>query len=213
MEPLSSPWVAADTDRTNGLEQTLQLMSAGERHRFSVAWLDLLARGRQMGRAIVSGADPLPDGHTSRARPRRRGGASYPGALLRRPTMEVPRRFPSGLLHERGVRAFIAIWWRLAPRPSAIVRSRYAVLLPAGCVGDLEQVWRGGLDSVPILIPDGQESALERCFRLIQLRRLPVYLAVFSGSGHGSAGRSRLRCRAGRSRWTCQLALPACAQL
>ena len=58
-EPLASPWVAADVDRTDGLAQTLELMGGSERHRYSVAWLDLLADGPRMGRAIVSRADPL----------------------------------------------------------------------------------------------------------------------------------------------------------
>src|SRR5271165_1582053 len=59
-EPLPSPWVAEDSDRTNGLQETLELMDGVERRRYSVAWLDLLGRGAAMGRAIVSRADPLP---------------------------------------------------------------------------------------------------------------------------------------------------------
>ena len=60
VEPLGSPWVAADLDRTDGLEQTLELLGGQERHRYSVAWLDLLADGPSIGRAVVSRADPLP---------------------------------------------------------------------------------------------------------------------------------------------------------
>ena len=95
-EPLRSPWVAADVDRTDGLEQTLELMSGAERHRYSVAWLDLLADGSKMGRAIVSRADPLAsDAATPAGRGRRAASGAYPGSLSRRPAFEVPRGFPA----------------------------------------------------------------------------------------------------------------------
>ena len=61
-EPLANPWVAEDVDRTNGLEQTLELIGGEDPRRYSVAWLDMLAEGPSMGRAIVSRADPLAPG-------------------------------------------------------------------------------------------------------------------------------------------------------
>lgn len=184
-EPLSSPWVAADTDRTDGLEQTLQLMSSVERRRYSVAWLDLLAGGAQMGRAIVSRADPLPDGYTAMVRPRRMRGAGYPSALLHGPTLEVPQRFPGGLLNERGVRAFNAMRWQLAPRRErARPLGMVPYFFPLDAVGDWNRLYgAAGLIQYQFVMPSGEESALERCFRLIQLRRLPVYLAVFKRFG------------------------------
>src|SRR6202171_3285166 len=117
VERLASPWVAADLDRTDGLEQTLELLSGEESHRYSVAWLDLLAAGSKMGRAVVSQADPLPAGiapPASRGLSRRRN--AYAGSLARRPALEVPRRFPGGLLRRSGVRTFNALYWRASPR-------------------------------------------------------------------------------------------------
>ncbi|HYM54836.1 MAG TPA: FAD-binding oxidoreductase, partial [Solirubrobacteraceae bacterium] len=116
-EPLPCPWVAADVDRTEGLEQTLELMGGEERHRYSVAWLDMLAEGAKMGRAIVSHADPLPaDGAGPRARGRRAAGGAYPGTLSRRAAFEVPSGFPAALLRPAGMRTFNALRWRAAPR-------------------------------------------------------------------------------------------------
>jgi decaprenylphospho-beta-D-ribofuranose 2-oxidase len=60
-EPLPA-CVADDADRTDGLEETLALMTADDPHRYSVAWLDLLAGGSKSGRAIVSRSDPVPAG-------------------------------------------------------------------------------------------------------------------------------------------------------
>ena len=121
-----SPWVAADVDRTDGLEQTLELMAGEESHRYSVAWLDLLADGPKLGRAVVSRADPIPSESVS-ARLRRAPWArrAYPGSLSRGPALEVPRRFPAALMRASGVRAFNALRWRRLRAASAGGRWRW----------------------------------------------------------------------------------------
>ncbi|HME03676.1 MAG TPA: FAD-binding oxidoreductase [Solirubrobacteraceae bacterium] len=189
-EPLPSPWVTADTDRTQGLEQTLQLMSGAERHRYSVAWLDLMARGAKMGRGIVSRADPLPaDSFTPLIRGRT-AGAAYPGTLTRRPTLEVPRGFPGVLLRPASVRAFNALHWSAAPhrergRPLALT----PYFFPLDAVGAWNRLYgAGGLIQYQFVIPAGAEDALDRCFGLIRARRLPVYLAVFKRFGKAFGG-------------------------
>ena len=170
VEPLPSPWVAADTDRTDGLEQTLQLMGGEERRRYSVAWLDLLADGAEMGRAIVSRADPLPADGLAPPLRRRHAGAAYPGTLLRRPVFEVPRGFPAALLRPSGVRAFNALRWRSAPhrergRPIALT----PYFFPLDAVGAWNRLYGSlGLIQYQFAIPIGAEDALERCFRLIR---------------------------------------------
>jgi decaprenylphospho-beta-D-ribofuranose 2-oxidase len=190
-EPLLSPWVAADTDRTNGLEQTLQLMSAKEDHRYSVAWLDLLADGANMGRAIISRADPLPaDGLTPSDRRRIARGAPYPGTLSRRPALEIPTGFPGAILRPSIVRSFNALRWRAAPRRERARPLALApYLFPLDAVGGWNRLYGpAGFIQYQFVVPTGAESALERCFQLIRTRRLPVYLAVFKRFGSAFGG-------------------------
>jgi len=190
-EPLYSPWVVADADRTDGLEQTLELMSGQERHRYSVAWLDLLADGSKMGRAIVSRADPLgSDGATAAARGRRAARGAYPGALSRRPAFEVPRGFPAALLRPASMRTFNALRRRATPRRE---RGRALAMAPYFFPLDALGAWNrlygpAGLIQYQFVIPCGQEAALQRCFELMRARRLPVYLAVFKRFGPAFGG-------------------------
>jgi decaprenylphospho-beta-D-ribofuranose 2-oxidase len=176
-EALPSPWVAADVDRTDGLKQTLELMSGAERHRYSVAWLDLLADGPKLGRAIVSRADPLmSDGATPPPRGRRAtGGGTYPGALSRRPPFEVPRGFPAALMRPASMRTFNALRWRATPRRE---RGRPLAMAPYFFPLDALGAWNRlygppGLIQYQFVIPSGQEDALERCFELIRVRQRP----------------------------------------
>src|SRR5271166_5927706 len=113
---LPSPWVAADIDRTDGLAQTLELLAGEERHRYSVAWLDMLAPGEKMGRAVISRADPLPAADAPPPAQGLRRPHTYPGSLSRPPLAEVPAAFPGALLRPETVRAFNALNWRVSPR-------------------------------------------------------------------------------------------------
>jgi decaprenylphospho-beta-D-ribofuranose 2-oxidase len=210
VEPLHSPWVVADTDRTDGLQQTLTMMSGEERHRYSVAWLDLLADGAKMGRAVVSRADPMPaDGLTPPARRRRAVGAGNPGSLARRAVLEVPRGFPGALLRPSSVRAFNALHWSAAPQRE---RARPLALSPYFFPLDVVDRWNrlygsAGLIQYQFVIPTGAEDALERCFGLIRARRLPVYLAVFKRLGAEFGGPLSFPLEG----WTLALDIPASA--
>ena len=209
IEPLSAPWVTADIDRTDGLQQTLELMSGPERHRYSVAWLDLLADGPKMGRAIVSRADPLggdvatPSARGSSARGSsargsrpsrggglRRGGGSYSQALSRQASIEVPRGFPAILLRPASMRTFNALRWRATPRRERehpLAMAPY--FFPLDALGEWNRLYGpAGLIQYQFVIPCGQETALERCFELMRTRRLPVYLAVFKRFGPAFGG-------------------------
>jgi decaprenylphospho-beta-D-ribofuranose 2-oxidase len=209
-EPLPSPWVTADVDRTDGLTQTLELMSGPERHRYSVAWLDLLADGSKLGRAIISRADPLgSDGAPPAARGRRAPRAAYPGALSRRPAFEVPRGFPAALLRPASMRTFNALRWRATPRRErgrALAMAPY--FFPLDALGDWNRLYGpAGLIQYQFVIPSGQEVALERCFELMRTRRLPVYLAVFKRFGPAFGGPLSFPLEG----WTLAADLPAAA--
>jgi decaprenylphospho-beta-D-ribofuranose 2-oxidase len=214
-ERLSSPWVAADIDRTNGLAETLELMAGEERHRYSVAWLDLLAEGSKMGRAVISQADPLSadalsaDALGRRSRGRRSTSAAYPDSLLRGPLLDVPRGFPAGLLRPAAARAFNMLYWRASPRRErgrALARAPY--FFPLDALGEWNRLYGPtGLIQYQFVIPSGGEAALERCFELIRRRRLPVYLAVFKRFGPAFGGPLSFPIEG----WTLAIDLPAAA--
>jgi decaprenylphospho-beta-D-ribofuranose 2-oxidase len=167
------------------------MMAAEERHRYSVAWLDLLAGGPRMGRAVISQADPLPAGAVP---PQRRSGwverGTYPATLTRGPVVDVPRGVPGALLRPGAVRAFNSLRWRANPRRE---RARPVALAPYFFPLDALGAWNrlygpAGLLQYQLVIPSGREAELERCFELIRRRRVPVYLAVFKRFGAAFGG-------------------------
>ncbi|HWX95487.1 MAG TPA: FAD-binding oxidoreductase [Solirubrobacteraceae bacterium] len=183
--------VVEDADRTDSLDQTLALMTAEDPHRYSVAWLDLLAGGSKTGRAIVSRSDPLPpEAEREQGAPARDRHGKRVGMQLRKPLFDVPRRFPGALLHPSGVRAFNALRWRSAPRTQRGHELALApYFFPLDVLGEWNRLYgKGGLIQYQFVVPVGQEAALMECFELIRRRRLPVYLAVFKRLGAAFGG-------------------------
>lgn len=55
---IASPWMRVETRQTRNLEETLAaLVDADTRFRYTVAWIDGLARGNRLGRGVVMGGE------------------------------------------------------------------------------------------------------------------------------------------------------------
>ncbi len=189
VEPLPSPWVAADTDRTDGFEETLAVMAATEHHRYSVAWLDLLAPGSSFGRAVIGRADPWPlAGGVAPAR--WRGAAPAPAALGRAPLVDIPDHVPTRLLPGPAIRTLNALRWARAPRRERarpLALSPY--LFPLDALGGWNRLYGpAGMLQYQFVVPDGAEEVLLRATRRFGERRLPAYLAVFKRFGPAADG-------------------------
>ena len=109
--PVETSRLLVDTDRCADLEAVMGLMDQGdERYTYSVAWIDLMAGGHQLGRSVLTRGDfatPADLGADSSDDP-----LSYdPAPLLRAPAV-----VPSGLLNRSTVGAFNELWFRRAPR-------------------------------------------------------------------------------------------------
>lgn len=99
-----------DTERTPDLDTTMASMTAGdERYAYTVAWIDLMATGRRMGRSVITSgrfatADELPD-----------AAARDPLAYAPLQLAGTPPLVPNGLLNRASIMAFNELWYRKAP--------------------------------------------------------------------------------------------------
>ena len=98
-----------DTDRAPDLDAVMELMERGDdAYDYSVAWIDLLARGRAMGRSVLT---------RGRFAKRDEVGGPDEAALAYDPHVLVtaPPFVPSGLLNRLSMGAFNEFWFRKAP--------------------------------------------------------------------------------------------------
>lgn len=176
LRPIPGPLMSVDVDRVADLDGAFAALSApGGPYR--VAWLDLVSSAK--GRGFVTRADHLPGalGLSSES--------VSPAARV-----EVPSRWPGGVLRTSTVRAFNELRYRATPR-----RSRGRIeplgrhLFPLDVLSQWPRLYGpGGFLQYQFVVPFGSEDALRSVVELLDRRRLPPYLVVlkdFVGPGTG----------------------------
>lgn len=185
LRPVATSLMSVDTERAADLDDLMARLTATDhRYGYSVAWIDLLARGRSTGRSVLTRGEHAPlDALPSRAR--------------RRPLAFRPARFPSapafvpeGLLGRGTVGLFNELWYRKAPRARAGELQRISAFFhPLDGVPHWNRVYgRGGFVQYQFAVGHGREEALRRIVRRIAERRCPSFLAVLKRFGQGDPG-------------------------
>ncbi|ADG87536.1 oxidoreductase [Thermobispora bispora] len=183
--PIETAWMVVDVERTRDLDETLEAMTARDRgHRYTVAWIDLLARGRAMGRSVITSGEharleDLP------ARLRRDPLAFHP-----RPRLAAPGWVPGGLLNRATIRAFNAVWYGKAPaRRKRVVQGIASFFHPLDGVEGWNRLYGPrGFIQYQFVVPFGAEETLRRVVAALSAERVPSFLTVLKRLGPGTNG-------------------------
>jgi decaprenylphospho-beta-D-ribofuranose 2-oxidase len=203
MVPIETSRMSVDTERAGDLDELLALMTTGDdRYRYSVAWIDLLARGRTLGRSVLTRGEHA---RVEELSPRQavRPLAYATGQLAGVPPV-VPQR---GLLTHASIAAFNEVWFRRAPRRRiGEIVSIPRFFHPLDAVGRWNRLYgRRGLVQYQFLVPFGAEEALRRVIDRLSGAGTPSFLAVLKR--FGAANPAQLSFPA--PGWTLALDLPA----
>lgn len=177
--------MSVDTERAADLDDLMARLTAMDhRYRYSVAWIDLLARGARTGRAVLTRGDHAPLDALP-ARTRRTPLRFRPGHLP-----PAPRHFPAGLLNRASVTAFNELWYRRAPRHRTGELQRIPTFFhPLDGVPHWNRIYGGGgFVQYQFVVGYGQEEALRRIVRRISRRGCPSFLAVLKRFGEADPG-------------------------
>lgn len=183
--PIETSLVAVDTDRTPDLDTVLDLMSRGDHtYDYSVAWIDLLARGASLGRSVLTRGrfarlDELPRRH-----------ASQPLAFRAGTLATAPPIFPGGLLNPLTVRAFNEFWFRRAPRRRrGEIQSITQFFHPLDLVDDWNRIYGpAGFLQWQCVVPLDAVDDLRRMIERIAGSGRTSFLAVLKRCGPGNPG-------------------------
>ncbi|WP_243085498.1 FAD-binding oxidoreductase [Streptomyces sp. 891-h] len=206
--PVETSLMTVDTERLPDLDSLLATLTATDDHyRYSVAWIDLLARGTAAGRAVLTRGDHAPlealsaDGRLARAA-RRDPLAFRPGRLP-----PPPRTVPGGLLRGSTVTAFNKLWYHKAPRRRRGELQRLASFFhPLDGVPHWNRVYgSAGFVQWQCVVGHQHDDALRRIVRLISRRSCPSFLAVLKRFGPGDPGWLSFPAEG----WTLALDIPA----
>jgi decaprenylphospho-beta-D-ribofuranose 2-oxidase len=160
-----------------------QMVADDEHHRYSAAWLDCLARGASLGRAVLSRGD-----HARRA--------DLPEKLQADPLrfdpqarLVAPPWVPNGLLNHATVWAFNEFWYRITPSLHQEFESISAFFHPLDGVRGWNRLYGNrGFLQYQYVVPDDEHVAVRRSIEMLSDARAASFLAVLKRFGPGNAG-------------------------
>ncbi len=177
--PIESSRMAVDTWRLPDLDAAMAQMAATDGdHRYSVAWIDLLASGRHLGRAVLTNGDHAPlsalgsDPHD-------------PLAFSSTSLASAPPFIPGGLLNRASIRAFNELWFRKAPRQHlGELQSIGAFFHPLDALRDWNRLYGpAGFVQYQFVVPFGAEPALRAIIERLSGAGVASFLAVLKRFG------------------------------
>ncbi len=184
MRRVESAWMRVDTEQHGDIDS---LMTALERvdasHRYSVAWVDCSASGRQLGRGILDAADHAAASEVTGRRAAR---------LLRPPperALSVPPIVPRWAINPLTVAAFNEAWFRKSPSRPGHLRHLSGFFHPLDALANWNVVFgRRGFLQYQFAVDDAHRELVPRTLELLQRARCPVTISVLKRFGPGDPG-------------------------
>ncbi|QNE75460.1 FAD-binding protein [Streptomyces finlayi] len=185
LRPVATSLMSVTTERATDLDDLMaRLTASGHRSSYTAAWIDLLARGRSTGRAVLTRGEHAPlDALPAHARRT---------PLVFRPARlpAVPAYVPEGLLGRTSVALLNGLRYRAAPRHRTGELQRISSFFHAmDGVPHWNRVYgRSGFVQYQFVVGNGQEETLRRIVGRISLRRCPAFHAVLGRFGESDPG-------------------------
>ena len=173
--------VFVDTTRFSNLESVMTAMLAGDDdYRYSVAWVDCMTKGANMGRAILTRGD-----HATRA--------ELPEATLRAPTgakLTIPFDAPSGLLNPFTIRVFNEGWFRIAPSHREHEAQPLGTFFhPLDGLNSWNRLYgRRGFVQYQFAVSDAHADVVVQAIQRLSSSGVPSFLAVLKRFGAANNG-------------------------
>lgn len=175
--PVETSKMLVRTEQIADLDGALERMSSDE-GRYSVAWIDLLARGAATGRSVLMTGDHAP----LAALPAKRRAA--PLAYAPSPRFSAPPWFPSGMLNAHTVRAFNELWFRKSPALHEGLESIPTFFHPLDGIQHWNRIYgKRGFLQYQFVVPHEADQMLRDAVSAFSAAQVPSFLAVLKRLG------------------------------
>jgi decaprenylphospho-beta-D-ribofuranose 2-oxidase len=177
--------VRVDTVRTADIDQALAyLTETDSSYTYSVAWLDCLAGGRNLGRSVITSGDFAEPGELA-AKDRRNPLGFRPVTRL-----SAPPACPPGLINRYTVGLANEAWYRKAPRRrEGELQTIGTFFHPLDGIRNWNRVYGpAGFRQYQFVVPFGAESTVRASLERISHARAPSFVTVLKRFGPGDDG-------------------------
>jgi decaprenylphospho-beta-D-ribofuranose 2-oxidase len=174
-----------DTVRTADIDETMAILAEHDtKYGYTVAWSDSTARGRGLGRSVVTSGDfaavaDLPEAERGQ-----------PFAFNPRARLGMPDLFPPGLLNRYSIHLFDEVYYRKAPRlREGEIQTIGQFFHPLDAIRNWNRVYGpGGFRQYQYVMPFGAEDAVRRSFEMVSKAHAPSFVTVLKRFGQGDPG-------------------------
>ena len=191
------------TERVPNLDSLLERMESGDHlHRYSVAWVDMVATGAHLGRAVLTRGDHATYDELVAEKP---AAGADPLAFSPSGLAAVPRGVPN-VLNRLAVRTFNEMWYRKAPVSHLGLETITGFFHPLDMVGDWNRLYgRSGFLQYQFVVPFEAVETLRTIVGTVAASGHASFLAVLKRFGPESGGLLSFPTPG----WTLTLDLPA----
>ncbi|MFT3872095.1 MAG: FAD-binding oxidoreductase [Nocardioides sp.] len=183
--PVESGYMRVDTERLADLDAVMDRIQAADRTAtHSVAWIDTMAKGRSLGRSVLSlGEHATRADLTGRLR-------DEPLPSPGQPRLAAPALMPPGVVSRATVRAFNELWFRKAPRHRVgEVQPIAPFFYPLDGVDHWSRLYGArGCVQYQFVLPDPESGRLAVLLERVSADPAVTFLAVLKRFGPGNRG-------------------------
>jgi decaprenylphospho-beta-D-ribofuranose 2-oxidase len=200
--PIETSRCIVDTYRVPDLDALLGLMDASDAgFRYSVAWIDPLAKGGQLGRSVLTHGEHA---RLSDLPPKMR---SAPRAYKPKQLVNVPFVPPISAINHATVTTFNEFWYRRAPHQRfGELQTFTEYFHPLDAIGHWNRLYGSrGVVQYQFVVPLGEERALETVVERFAGSGLTSFLSVLKHFGPSNPAPLSFP----RPGWTLALDIPA----
>ncbi|SFK07917.1 FAD-binding oxidoreductase [Bradyrhizobium sp. Gha] len=181
LRTVETGWIREQVVSASDLDAAMRALQASESATYSVAWIDCVARGRDLGRSLIylgehASADELAE-----------GADRFP--VGKKPGLAVPVDLPAMALNRVTIRAFNELYYRMGARRAGSdhLVSLYPYFFPLDSLADWNRIYgrRGFLQHQCVIPEAGARGVLGDILDRVSKRGDASFLAVLKKLGHG----------------------------
>lgn len=201
--PVETRHFVVETQRIPNFDALVEAMEKGDRsYRYSVAWIDLVATGKSLGRSVLSMGNHASLAELHEMNPK---AARSPLDFDPRVFPDVPNGVPN-VLTRPAVRAFNELWYRKAPKHHINTESITQFFHPLDMVGQWTRLYgTHGFLQYQFVVPFNAVDTMRTIVSKISDEGHASFLAVLKRLGAESGGLLSFP----KPGWTLTLDLPA----
>ena len=176
LRPVETAFVREEILKAENLDEIMRHFDASEDWTYTVAWIDCLARGKDLGRSLLMRGE-----HATRDELETPAQRADSLSLPRKRTLAVPVTMPACLLNRHSVRAFNSLYyWKNARNTAPHIMDYDSFFYPLDFVNQWNRIYgAGGFTQYQFVIPrDKSREGLTEILQRIGKKGWGSFLAV-----------------------------------